>query len=68
MRQTRLSGSEGGTRFNPLSRPLCAPVNALKQWGASPHSGLDLTPIVEGNCVAARRGGEQPEANGWSVG
>jgi hypothetical protein len=45
-----------------------AAVSALNQWGGSPHSGLDLASIVEGNCVAARRGGEQPETNCWSVG
>ncbi len=29
-------------------------------------SSLDI--VAEGNCVVARRGGEQPEANDWSVG
>ena len=50
-----------------VTRPS-APVSALNQWGESPRSGLDLTPIVKGNCVAARRGGEQPETNCWSIG
>ncbi|MEI7867518.1 MAG: hypothetical protein WCI11_06470 [Candidatus Methylumidiphilus sp.] len=27
-----------------------------------------ITPEAEGNCVAARRGGEQPEANRQSLG
>ena len=27
------------------------------------HVGVSQDPVVEGNCVAAKRGGEQPEAN-----
>ena len=57
----------GGGGAHGTARPS-APVSALNQQGESPCSGLDLTLIVEGNCVAARRGGEQPETNGWSVG
>jgi len=30
--------------------------------------GLGRNPIIEGNCVAARRGGEQLEVNWRSVG
>ncbi len=41
---------------------------------AHPHStvevrvGVGQGPVVEGNCVAAMRGGKQPEANWRSVG
>ena len=65
--------SSGGTgsvayRNPPLKRWASAPVSALNRWDGSSHSGLDLTSIVEGNGVAARRGGEQPETNCRSVG
>ena len=32
------------------------------------HAGVCHNSVAEGNCVAARRGGEQPEANCRSVG
>ena len=31
------------------------------------RAGVSHSPVAEGNCVAARRGGEQPEANWRSV-
>jgi hypothetical protein len=38
-----------------------------RQWCKSlPKFGLNF--VTEGNCVAARRGGEQPEVNDQSVG
>jgi hypothetical protein len=38
MRENRLYGSEGGgIELNRSSLPLCAPVKAFEQWGASPH-------------------------------
>ena len=36
MRETRLSGSEGGARFYPLSLPLCAPERVQGPNGESP--------------------------------
>ena len=36
--------------------------------GESPPPGLCPIPVAEGNCVAVRRGGEQPEVNMQSVG
>jgi len=48
---------------------LSAPMRARCQRGGSPRHGVLLWPReAEGNCVAARRGGEQPEANCWPVG
>jgi hypothetical protein len=35
--------------------------------GASPLRAYVLRPVTEGNCVATRRGGEQPEVNGQSA-
>jgi hypothetical protein len=37
------------------------------QRGASPLQVDVLRPVTEGNCVAARRGGEQPEVNDQSA-
>lgn len=36
------------------------------RWKSVP--GMVAIPEIEGNCVAARRGGEQPEVNRQSVG
>ena len=70
MRENRLSGSEGGgDESNRLSLPLCAPVSVQRSGRCKsfPKSALsDLE--TNGNCVAARRGGEQPEVADWSVG
>jgi hypothetical protein len=38
-----------------------APPSALYQEGGSPSQADALRPETNGNCVAARRGGEQPE-------
>ena len=45
-----------------------ASVSVYDRRGASPLEAIVLRLVAEGNCVAVRRGGEQPEANGQSVG
>src|SRR4029077_18623402 len=40
-----------------------APESAHQQWGGSPHRTEHWLSVAEGNCVAQRRGGEEPEAN-----
>jgi len=45
-----------------------APASVHEQKGASPFQAYVLRPVVEGNRVAARRGGEQQETNDRSVG
>jgi hypothetical protein len=47
---------------------LRAPVSAFVQRGASPLQANALRPETEGNCVAVRRGGEQPEVRDQSAG
>jgi hypothetical protein len=44
-----------------------APESAHQQWGGSPHRTEHWLSVAEGNCVAERRGGEQPEANDQSI-
>ena len=44
-----------------------APESAHQQWGGSPHRTEHWLSVAEGNCVAQRRGGEQPEANDQSI-
>src|ERR1700730_1801384 len=44
-----------------------APESAHEQWGGSPHRTEHWLSVAEGNCVAERRGGEQPEANDQSI-
>ena len=69
MRENRTHGSEGGvTQTNALSLPLCASVSVYDRRGASPLQVIVLRLVAEGNCVAVRRGGEQPEAKDQSVG
>jgi hypothetical protein len=46
---------------------LSAPESAHQQWGGSPHRTEHWLSVAEGNCVAERRGGEQPEANDQSI-
>jgi hypothetical protein len=48
-----------GTRSVPAS----APVKVEDKRGVSPRREEVWPFVAEGNCVAARRGGEQPEAN-----
>jgi len=44
-----------------------APVKVENKRGASPRREEVWLLVAEGNCVVARRGGEQPEANDSSV-
>ena len=46
---------------------LSAPESAHQQWGGSPHRTEHWLSVAEGNCVAERRDGEQPEANDQSI-
>src|SRR5580704_19589488 len=46
-----------------MNRRTRAPVKVENQRGASPRREEVWLLVAEGNCVAARRGGEQPEAN-----
>ena len=48
-------------------RRFSAPESAHQQWGGSPHRTEHWLSVAEGNCVAERRGGEQPEANDQSI-
>ncbi len=64
MRETRLSGSEGGVPER-ASLPLCAPVSAHVQSGASPLRAYALRPETERNCIGGdagwgATGGERP--------
>jgi hypothetical protein len=53
----------GGT----WSVPASAPVKAIELSGESPDRGSRYRPVVNGNCVFNRKGGEQPETNEQSV-
>jgi len=44
-----------------------APESAHQQRGESPRRTEHWLSVAEGNCVAERRGGEQPEANNQSI-
>ena len=44
-----------------------APESAHQQRGESPRRTEHWLSVAEGNCVAERRGGEQPEANNQSL-
>ena len=46
---------------------LRAPESAHQQRGESPCRTEHWLSVAEGNCVAERRGGEQPEANNQSI-
>ena len=52
---------------DPMNRVTSASVSVFGQGGASPFQAYALRPVTEGNCVAARRGGKQPEVNDQSV-
>ena len=49
-----------GKNSTNSSKPR-APVTVGDRRGGSPRRGVAWPPVPEGNCVAARRGGEQPE-------
>jgi hypothetical protein len=54
--------------ISPVSlKPVSAPESAHQQWGGSPRRTERCLSVAEGNCVAERRGGEQPEANDQSI-
>ena len=65
----RRSGCEPRVPQKNHTRAACAsaPVKFMYQRGASPRREEVWLLEAEGNCVAARRGGEQPEANGSSA-
>lgn len=67
MRENRPYGLEGGESAKRTSLPLCAPVKAIEQLGESPDRGFCYIPVVNGNCVFKRKGGEQPETKEQSV-
>jgi hypothetical protein len=52
----------------PTALVGCAPERRDGQRGESPLRANALRPVANSNCVAARRGGEQQEANDQSVG
>src|SRR4051794_1204276 len=51
----------------PPEAVACASVSVQGQGGASPPQVDALRPVTDGNRVAARRGGKQPEVNGQSA-
>ena len=79
MPEIGLLGSEGGATSSVVPTPIVmprrsrgsvtlrAPESAHQQWGESPHRTEHWLSVVEGNCVAERRGGEQPETNCQSI-
>ena len=44
-----------------------APVKAIGLSGESPDRGRRYLPVVDGNCVFKRKGGEQPKTKEQSV-
>ena len=69
MRETRQSGSEGGgARMTgspyPYVRSQAYHIREVKV----PFRDPCFRPVADRNCVIARWGGEQREANGQSVG
>jgi hypothetical protein len=65
VRENRQHGSEGG-EGQPFPTPMCAWEQARSGRRKS-SSGRCPFPVVESNCVAVKRGGEQLEANTQSV-
>lgn len=55
------------TQRIPIRIGPSASVNADTQHGESPCRGKPI-PVVEGNCVAVKQGGEQPKTNWRSAG
>ena len=53
--------------YPQLTPTASAPVKAIEQSGESPVRGIRYRPVVEGNCVFNRKGGEQPETKEQSV-
>jgi hypothetical protein len=52
-----------GHSFPRSSVGMRASASVLGRRGVSPLQARAHRPVTEGNCVAARRGGEQPEVN-----
>ena len=52
---------------NRIDAVTSAPVKAIELSGESPDRGSRYLPVVDGNCVFNRKGGEQPETNEQSV-
>src|SRR3954451_14445720 len=63
----RHAGSLEALRVTRPEAVACASVSVQGQGGASPPQVDALRPVTDGNRVAARRGGKQPEVNGQSV-
>jgi hypothetical protein len=61
LQETRKVTNTGET---PVAR---APVKAIELSGESPDRGDRYRPVVNGNCVFNRKGGEQLKANEQSV-
>ena len=66
----RRAGGRGArlSSWIPVFTGMSAPGSRRDLRGESPLLGECPLPVAEGNCVAVRRGGEQPEANMQSVG
>ncbi len=56
-----------GSQVAPGRMQPSAPVKAIELSGASPDRGSRYRPVVEGNCVFERKGGEQLETKEQSV-
>ena len=67
-----LGPAEGRTRGSGQATPAFAGVSAPREGALSARCKSVPEPVagsvIEGNCVAVRRGGEQPEVNRQSVG
>src|SRR3954471_18125141 len=61
------AGSLEALRVTRPEAVACASVSVRGQGGASPPQVDALRPVTDGNRVAARRGGKQPEVNGQSA-
>jgi hypothetical protein len=66
-RARRPAGSLEALRVTRPEAVACASVSVQGQGGASPPQVDALRPVTDGNRVAARRGGKQPEVNGQSA-
>jgi len=58
----------GNDSWIPACAGMSAPGSRRDLGGESPPPRLCPISVAEGNCVAVRRGGEQPEVNTQSVG
>ena len=63
----RHAGSLEARRVTRPEAVACASVSVQGQGGASPPQVDALRPVTDGNRVAARRGGKQPEVNRQSA-